>query len=48
MELIELGHFSQGAGIARAVFSRPVPVHLRRVSTVTPATANEELVVENP
>jgi hypothetical protein len=48
MELIELGHFYQGAGIAQAAFPRPVLMHLRRVSTVTSAAANEELVVENP
>ena len=47
MELIELGHFYQGAGIAQAAFPRPVLMHLRRVSTVTSAAANEELVVEN-
>jgi len=47
MELVELGHFYQGAGIGQAVFPRPVLVHLRRVSTVTPAVVNEELVVEN-
>jgi len=40
--------FSQGAGIAQALFPRPVLVHLRRVSTVNPAAANEELVVGNP
>ena len=48
MELIELGHFSQGAGIGQTVFPRPVIMHLRRVSTVTPAAAKKELGVENP
>ena len=44
LELVEVGHYCQSAGIGHAVFPRPLPVHLRRVSTVTSAVAREEVV----